>query len=262
MRTLNSLFALDPTQYSMGRNSGFFTGVVKKNDADALELGKLLSTLSVPQFTGKTPSYDPANVPVVNPIPQDIVDGFTSAKAKLTPFYDFYRSQTSTPNISDAQIDALYRKGTGYWHDLGRYSKSAADKYFPIEARVNDYINLSNSINSQYKPYYDKYNAEVAARNKFLLPYKPEIDAYNKSITQYNTDVEKYKKQYNSIFDQFQADRQKTAVADQEQMQSEGNALAASDLYSDDLHNQMLQRVASANAPTEDNVSSLFARGK
>lgn len=122
-------------------------------------------------------------------------------------------------------------------------------KYEPV---INQYISDVNAYNTQAQTKTSTYNTEVTAYNKILDEYKSKVNTYN-------TDVTRYQKEVETTRDKFQKEYLSQNV-NQELIPAEGEQLAASSLYSDTLHQEMINKIAAANSePASDRVTSLYS---
>jgi hypothetical protein len=117
----------------------------------------------------------------------------------------------------------------------------------------------------------------LAAQNAYekdvLAPLKAPIEAYNTAVgavkdkvDAYNADVKFYNKTRDERVSNFNAALQSKAdrlVQQRSNIETAGEQLGATSLYSDDLHNLMLSSMAAKSeeeaAPAHDNVLSLFS---
>lgn len=139
---------------------------------------------------------------------------------------------------------------------INKYNTDVASYKAAAEPLISKYISDVNAYNTDVKAKTDVYNTDVTAYNKILGEYKSKVDAYNTDVTRYQKEVEdtrnKFQKEYLS------------QNVNQELIPAEGEVLAASSLYSDTLHQEMLNKVAEANAsePSADRVTSLYSTGR
>lgn len=121
------------------------------------------------------------------------------------------------------------------------------------QSKIDEYNKQSAAYKAATEPKVAAYNTDVAAYNKILGEYKSKVDAYNADVSRYQREVEdtrnKFQKEYLS------------QNVNQELIPAEGEILAASSLYSDTLHQEMINKIAESNAaePGTDRVTSLYA---
>lgn len=134
--------------------------------------------------------------------------------------------------------------------------KSFETTYNTYKTNTQSQIDAYDKQVSEYKattePKVAAYNTEVTAYNKILDEYKSKVNAYN-------TDVTRYQKEVETTRDKFQKEYLSQNV-NQELIPAEGEQLAASSLYSDTLHQEMINKIAAANSePASDRVTSLYS---
>ena len=245
---LNSLFNLDPTKYSLGRSSGAFSRVGETKGG--LTLAELMQ--------GLTPPTAPTNAPTVNPLDESIktlMQSFGPAKGALTGILN----QIGTQYESNIVNNTPYQT---YSHSMRVQGGSLFDPYYyyvPIYVQ-DPAVNAARTAFDPYRSTYtsklpeyqaaaptiDTYNQEVAAYKGVVDPYKAEVNAYN-------TERESRAANYN-------VSSLSPNLVRKERVATEGEQLGATDLYSDQLHNLMLDKVSAANYdPAQDQVSALFA---
>lgn len=229
---LNSLFNLDPTKFTLSKNSGAFRRVGETSRQ--LSLSELLAGLSAPAV--------PTNIPEVTPLSDTTkadAEGFTSLRQSTAQNIRNILNAGDLASITNYLMDPSYsarlRASIGQGGNAAKYTAAAnaAEGFYShymndIKAPINTYnqqVSAYNAVVDPYKAEYDKYAAEREAR----------VKDYNKSMV--NPDL---------------VDKQATETT--------GDVLAESDLYSQNLHNLMLDRISAQ--PQIDEMSALFAKGK
>lgn len=167
---------------------------------------------------------------------------------------------TSVMSQYNAQLDA-YNARLGQYKSnvepiINQYNTDVASYKAAAEPLISKYISDVNAYNTDVKAKTDVYNTDVTAYNKILGEYKSKVETYN-------TDVNRYQKEVEDTRNKFQKEYLSQNV-NQELIPAEGEVLAASSLYSDTLHQEMLNKVAEANAsePSADRVTSLYSTGR
>lgn len=223
-----TLFNLDPTQFSLGRSTGRIQQLVgNPTQQNAAELGKLLSALT-PVTAEKPVAPDTwPTVTLVNPQLQ------TNADAA----YRTYQSwQQQVNNLASANLT-----------ELGKQTLRTR------EANRDSALNQYNSIKATLDAENARYQKEQAEYDRVVVPFKQKSEAYV-------ADVNRYASEFENTRNKFQSDYLNQDV-NQDPILSEGETLAASSLYSDTLHQQMLEKIAEANAePASDSLTSLYSR--
>lgn len=275
MASIPTLFNLDPTQFALGRSTGKFRGLVEAPQGQsAYDLGELLK--SIKQVGVERPGEFNAEAPEYPDIPK-----FTVA-TPTTTLPDAYKNRNIAGEYAAAvkaknTAESNYNKALDVANKLG--GSPALGTYY--NAYVNA-TNVLNSISSLYNTYGEesaRYNKEVAdykdALAKYNSDYAPQLGNYKKELTDYTSKVTAYKKQidaYNAEVSRWQKDAESQRnvyqrgylnqdVADPNILAT-GQELAASSLYSDALHQEMLNRISEANAgtvPGSDTVTSLYS---
>lgn len=172
-----------------------------------------------------------------------IQSSYNQAKSAEQAKIDSYNSALASYNASTkSTIDA-------YNASLNQYKTS-------VQPLIDKYNTEVSAYNTDTQGKVSKYNVEAEAYNKILNEYKQKVDTYN-------TDVNRYQKEVEDTRNKFQKEYLSQNV-NQELIPAEGEVLAASSLYSDTLHQEMLNKVAEANAsePSADRVTSLYSTGK
>lgn len=207
-----------------------------KDVAKAVLEGKNRYNIYIPGMAGGTA-----------PIPQAVIDktknAYNQAKSVEQAKIDAYNSALSSYNTSTkSTIDA-------YNASLNQYKTS-------VQPLVDKYNTDVAAYNTDTQSKVSSYNAEAEAYNKILNEYKAKVETYN-------TDVNRYQKEVEDTRNKFQKEYLSQNV-NQELIPAEGEVLAASSLYSDTLHQEMLNKVAEANAsePSADRVTSLYSTGR
>jgi hypothetical protein len=236
---INSLFDLDPSKFTLGKGSGTFrrVGEVGKK----LNLSELMEGVSVPTA--------PTNVPTVTPLTAEQQSQIDAWGSDFTGFATRYMN--SAPKGIHYTLDsakrALSTGGTSYAYAQNAVKNkwSAKDEIWGQYLVTQDYLgkkNANQAITSAY-------NNEVSAYKAVVDPYKDQVAAYNQERETRAADYNKY------AID--------PALVSKEHNASTGEQLGASDLYSDQLHTMMLDKVSAANfEPEQDQVSSMFVGGK
>lgn len=234
---LNSLFDLDESGFSMGRGGTFRR--IKENSSKPLNLSDLIQGLQAPTV--------PTNVPTVNPLDaatKQLVANFPASRQSTASQIasilglGFGASARDTALAYNALIDPAYStrlfNAPSYLPNVQKQAMSTAGSI-----AQSFYSNYANNIKAPT----DKYNAEVAAYNAVVDPYK-------KQVADYNAEVQRRASNVNEGL--INPDR----VTKQAQ-ESTGDVLAESDLYSDDLHNMMIDRISTQ--PIIDKMSAMFS---
>ena len=237
MASIPTLFNLDPTQFALGRNTGRFKQLVgAPTTQNPAELGNLLQGIT--GITAARPEDFSLEKPVLN-IPAEM------------------QGKNFAGNLSTAQ--AAYDKA----EDNVRKAEDVARKmgYNPL---LNNYYTVRNQARSALNTAQSEYNAYNSVQEAF----KKEADAYNTALQSYKTkaetyaaDVNRYLGEQETARNKFQSEYLGQDVEDPNILAS-GDVLAASSLYSDQLHQQMIERIAEANAdvmPGSDQVTSLYS---
>lgn len=194
-----------------------------------------------------------AGSPYTGTLPR-LAGGTTYAQAQAKNLLELAQSSYNKAKAAEqAKIDS-------YNTALSQYkasTQSALDTYKTSVQPVIDKYNAEvGAYNADVRAKTDVYNTEVSAYNKILGEYKSKVDTYNADVKRYQTEVEdtrnKFQREYLS------------QNVNQELIPAEGEVLAASSLYSDTLHQEMLNKIAEANAsePSTDRVTSLYSTTK
>lgn len=256
---LNPLFNLDPTKFGLGKGSGTFRRVNQAKEGVKLDIGSLLAGISSPgPFTGVAPNL-PTNLPEITPIDPALLSGYQSKQSALESMIAqaiARRNQGVTnPGSYDQQrASALQEMQRG-----PAYYQSILDKYGSSLSNA-DYVRFQRDQAATYGSYRDqlqsviptlqtetsRYNTEVGAYKAVVDPYKDDITAYKTAAEDYNRRLAEYNAQKDPIINNAYSEFQKSAKVspDKRRIASTGEELGATDLYSDELHNQMLQRIA------------------
>jgi len=216
---LKSLFNLDSSKYSLSNSAGAFRRV--KEGTKSLSLADLLGDLIAP----KIPTA--AELPKVNPIDTDSVNSFMQlfgpAKGARDSLGQQLASGTNTSlAVAQSRLDSNFRpKVQG---PLDQFLIDIQNAYDPYRSSYN--TNLSQ-YNTSIKPQIDTYNSEVSA-------YKAATAGVQADIAEYQAEAQKRASEANVGL------VNPSRVTKQTQ-ESTGDVLAESDLYSDDLHNMMIE---------------------
>lgn len=235
---LKSLFNLDPSRFSIRPGAGSFRRVADTGQKQ-LSLADLLGDLQTPTV--------PENIPKVNPVDTDAISGFMSTFGPAKSAREQLGAQlaaalkTSLP-VAYTRLDTNFRPSTVRFADE-QYLVDIQNKYDPYRSVYNT---GNTQYESTYKPQIDTYNQEVSAYKDVVDPFKAELDAYNTEATrrtgEYNT----------ALVNPNRVDKKRSETT--------GDVLADSDLYSENLHNMMIDRISAQ--PVIDEMSSLFSSAK
>lgn len=247
---LKSLFNLDPTKYGVKPGAGSFKRVTELGQKP-ISLADLLGDLKAPTV--------PENIPTVNPIDTDAINSFMQtfgpAKGALTGILQqsggLYESNiiNNTPyqkySHSIKSLVGFNSWGNPQYYNFPVYYDAAAPYRAAFDPYRSTYTSNVGQYDTVYKPQIDTYNSEVSA-------YKAVVDPFNAELNAYNTEAQR------------RAGEQNAALVnpnrvDKETSQTTGDRLAESQLYSEDLHNMMIDRISAQ--PVMDEISSLFSRG-
>lgn len=254
MASIPTLFNLDPTQFALGRSTGKLRNLVgAPTTQNPAELGNLLQGI--------------AGITATEPTEADV--------PKTTPGVDAYQA------LSEEMKALLNLDAGSAYADLvsalrARNSIPAANyRTGIISGMVDPYIwsdeaslKAGNYTPSQQES--DAYRRYVLAErlDRRVQTWRPELEAYQKAATDYKTKAETYAADINRYIgeqetarNKFQSEYLGQDVEDPNILAS-GDVLAASSLYSDQLHQQMIERIAEANAdvmPGSDQVTSLYS---
>lgn len=228
---LNSLFALDPTKYGLRTGAGSFrrVGEAKRQ----LTAAELLEGLSAPEA--------PTNVPTVTPLSdaaKNAVEGFSGYRSSTAQNIRNIFGAGEVPSITNSLLDPGYAERL---RTSARIDKTYRDRY---NQAADIASNFYSYYQNQIKAPTDTYNAQVRAYNAVLDPYKQEL-------ADYKTAREERVKNYN-------ASSIDPAYVDKQTSRTQGDILADTQLYSENLHNLMIDRISTQ--PVIDEVSSLFSR--
>lgn len=244
---LNPLFNLDPSRYELGRGSGMLRKVVTARPDRNAELGSLISGLQTPV------APDTSTLPTVN----QLDDVWKQNRSNLLKMRDF-------------AIKNLVQVGRGTFGYGGAEAILNGDKsYLNQSTSQGVKMQIQEYQNQWLKQYANPWKESEAA----LKEYQKQAEAYNKefkkiepAITQYNKEVKGYNKEKGNIIQDYQNSLIDPARVEQKQQQAAGQSLQDSALYSDDLHNMMLQKIGEVNQeallPTQDSVSNLYGGTK
>lgn len=233
---LKDLFNLDPTRYFLSNSAGSFRRV--RENSKPLSLGDLLKDLVAPTV--------PTNLPTVNPIDTESINSFMQMFGPASAARDRIASQMAADLKSSLPV-AYNRLDT-------RFAPSSWKDW------SGDYL---RSVQAAYDPYRSAYSSNVAAYN---TTYKPQIDTYNSEVSAYksatadfNSDVEAYKAEASKRAAEANVGLVNPDRVTKQTQEATGDVLAESDLYSDDLHNMMIDRISTQ--PIIDKMSTMFSGG-
>lgn len=246
-KTVGSLFNLNRENYAPVVSAGAFTpvGSVPINRGANIQIADLLAGLTPPSSDPVFPNIN-VDVNALQSLIQGVPDYITQIKNEWlqenpTGFYgvqnkfdtpDYYFK--FTPLIGSRPTRSTGETQESYEIRLANYNMQ--QKYL---ARTNEIKNLTS-----------QYNTEATARANAINSYNSEVNAYN---TEKNSRVAGVNA---LVID--------PAYVTQQRAESRGQILGSTDLYSDQLHQLMLNKVGEANSdagvPAADSMSSLFAR--
>lgn len=254
---LKDLFNLDPTRYFLSNSAGAFRRV--RENSKPLSLGDLMRDLVAPTI--------PTNLPTVNPIPdREALDSFMQvfgpSKGALTSILGQVGNQYEgnvVNNTPAAKFSHSIKVQTGGGYFDGFQWVPATYYYAPVyvndpavdaaRAAFNPYRSTYTTklpeYNSTYKPQIDTYNSEVSAYKAATADFKSDVEAYN---------AEASKRAAEANVGLINPDR-----VNKQTQEATGDVLAESDLYSDDLHNMMIERISTQ--PIIDKMSTMFSGG-
>ena len=256
---LKDLFNLDPTRYFLSNSAGAFRRV--RENSKPLSLGDLMRDLVAPTI--------PTNLPTVNPIDTESVNSFMSvfgpasaardahAQQAVNRFgFNGYRSLINGQWVTQSPIDVA--RGYIDARNIPRNYTS-----YPYgSSYYNDGV-FWDTLQRSYDPYRSVYSSNVAAYN---TTYKPQIDTYNSEVSAYkaatadfNSDVEAYNAEASKRAAEANAGLVNPDRVTKQTQEATGDVLAESDLYSDDLHNMMIDRISTQ--PIIDKMSTMFSSG-
>lgn len=253
---IKSLFNLDPTRYTSGRNTGVFS-----------RIGESGRTLNLDQILqGLKPPTIPENLPTVNPI-GDEVTAFMESFAPAKSMHDSFRQALMSAGFNSSVASADYTLSNPWKTYKSIKYALAPSKNYQLAGLLRDiiipqygqYVSPYNTLNPQYestyKPKIDAYNTEVESYNAVVNPLRAEVDAYNAEKDRRLTDVN--------------AAMVNPDLVTKKSSGNIGEQLANKELYSDELHNLMLQKMAEVSAtqsevstPSGDGVSRMFSAKK
>lgn len=237
MASIPTLFNLDPTQFALGRNTGRFKQLVgAPTTQNPAELGNLLQGIT--GITAARPEDFSLEKPVLN-IPAEM------------------QGKNFAGNLSAAQ--AAYNQATALVQGLANANRTAAGEQVYQQRLANQrtaqgYLNTAQSEYNAYNSVQEAFKKEADAYNTALQSYKTKAETYA-------ADVNRYLGEQETARNKFQSEYLGQDVEDPNILAS-GDVLAASSLYSDQLHQQMIERIAEANAdvmPGSDQVTSLYS---
>lgn len=282
-----TLFNLDPTQFALGRSTGRFQQigeVARQPNVQALNaLEQMLAKIqkpTAPTLKAPTTPTAPTNLPTVTPVDPTIGSRVSALQAQLNAIVAAQiasraRGITNPGSYAEQKAYALrdLNRDPASIIKIAEYNEKSGGKKLAEQQRaeaayIQNFQSLkASALAAQNDPSIAKHNSSVTAYNAAIAPFKAEADKYKKDATAYNAQIDVYKKgidTYNKTREgytnQFQADQQKNAVVNKQSVQAEGEQLAATDLYSDSLHQQMIEKVGAANAePTEDIMTTLYS---
>lgn len=229
---LKSLFNLDSDRFGLNPGAGAFRRVTEKSKS--LSIGDLLRGLVAPTI--------PDNLPTVNPIDDSVVD-------YMKQFMPAQSTRTSLVNqlvkAGIPKASAEYRLDTNYtppnWQN---YSDTTA--LYQANRAYDPYRSTYNSL----YPQYSANQSKVDTYNQEVTEYKNVVGDLNQEVTAFKTEAEKRFQDANTGL--INPDR-----VNKQAQQSTGDVLAESDLYSDDLHNMMIDRISTQ--PIIDKMSAMFS---
>lgn len=234
---LKSLFDLDPTKYGIKPGAGAFRRVGEASRQ--LSLSELLQGLTAPTF--------PENVPTVTPLTEDQLAQVNRWPTDFTGFATQYANMSNAAKIGmtvDQAKAALSRGGTGYDYALNARKKDWA---------AEDEIWQQYLITEQYKAAKAANEGITSGYNKQVADYNAVMDPYKTKLDEYKTEREERAKNYNTS-------ALNPELVTKKHTETTGERLAESDLYSENLHSLMIDRIS--NQPMMDEVSSLFSGAK
>jgi len=233
--SVNSLFNLDPTKYSLGKNSSTFRRV--SEIPRQLSLSELLTGLQTPTV--------PSNIPTITPLTDEQKAQVDRWPTDFTGFASAY-ANVKIPGVSqtvDGAKKVLSSGGTSY--------------AYAAKAMKDDWA-AKNQIWSQYL-ITEQYKAAKAANESITSAYNNQVKAYNTVLDPYRAEVDTYNKAKDERVKNYNVTAVNPDLVTKETSQTTGDRLAESDLYSENLHNMMIDRISAQ--PVIDQVSSMFAKG-
>lgn len=259
---LNSLFDLDPTKFALGKGSSTFRAVREtgnKGFAGSIDLAGLLSDIARPEaFTAEKPVI-PSDLPVVTPLGEETRKGIAATRAAMDAVVAQYTNISlqgvTNPDVTRARqrAEAELGRGPQYYQDiLNKYGKNLANKS-DIERLLNLSTQYANA-RAKGNPFLqdvNAYNKQVDAYKTAFAPTQLAIDEYNKLAKEHQKEIATFSKERNKVVDKAMGDYFSTATVDESDpafaIQNTGDQLGGTTLYADDLHNQMLERIAEVN---------------
>ena len=246
---LKSLFDLDPTRFGIKAGAGAFKRVADIGQKQ-LSLADLIGDLQAPTV--------PTNIPKVTPIDTNAINSFMST---FVPAKSMRTSLVNQMTSNFGQFD------WGSWLDqrlTGQQSPYDWDEYPMGSEQGRAWEALKYTVQPAYDPYRSIYNTGNPQYNN---TYKPQIDTYNQEVAAYKSVVDPFKAQLDAYNTEAQRRIRDANVGlvnpsrvDKRAAETSGDILAESALYSENLHNLMIDRVSAQ--PQIDEMSALFSKGK
>lgn len=242
---LKSLFNLDPTKYSIKESPGSFRRVGEVNNRlDGINVVKLLEGLTAPT--------EPTLAPVTHKASdlQKQADAFKNqALSLLTQGRDLSSSFGVLTTLAKMKENFDARE----YSRPELYGGENEGNIRTLANLQNQYLSSRNALQSKV----DEYNSQIRANETAVSSYNKQVAAFNK--------------EKNSRLDSVYAALVDPTLISGETSATSGQRLGATELYSDDLHRLMLERVGQRNAEEKlaaaagpvagsSSMSSLFTR--
>lgn len=223
---LKSLFDLDPTRFGIKAGAGSFKRV-----------GEIPKQLSLSELlTGLQPPTLPENIPQVTPLSDTTKQYFSGIQDLIGS-----TAQTVSSQMSNHPPASMLVSGNNLF-----------DYDWPRSLRFMGEAAAANTVET-FQTGYKAKKAEGDVYNQQAQAYRAATDPYRAELAKYETAREERVKNYNTSAlnpDLVQKRRSETT----------GDVLAESDLYSENLHNMMIDRISAQ--PVIDEMSSLFSSAK
>lgn len=235
-----TLFNLDPTQFALGRSTGRLQQLVgAPTQQSVIELGKMLQGIS--------------------PVSLEKPGEFTMEAPVFADPKTTYKNYLNVGNV-DKTVNSIASMSDDW---VRGYLNSDRALELVLSGQTSDPLNTAYTKNVAIRSMQEisrAYNEAIKAEAAKADPYNAAVAEYKKRAEAYNTEVNRYNTELETTRNKFQSEYLNQDV-NQDPTLSEGEVLAASNLYSDTLHQQMLERIADANTdPASDSLTSLYSR--
>ena len=246
--TQPTLYNLDPTQFALGRSTGKFRQMTRVPESLEArdDIGSIISGIPSPTL----PKPEAPDLSKFELTGDDINKINAAKKAMDAAVLNVYNAWGGSSYYTRGQGSVVSEFNKGYHTSQLQKADSSWDAWGKM------------SYSARQEAEYKRQKAVLDKYSNITTAYNNEVSAYKKSADAYNKQVGEYKKKLEGVGNTYQANRQNAPVnLYNPEVDYQGNTLAASSLYSDNLHQMMLNSVGAANAePASDQLTSIYSR--